>query len=93
MRNHYLGDFSLDFKRSVKKDTKKLPQSVLQLIQKKIIELKDNPFPPGSIQLSGYQGFYRIRISNYRVLYLVNQKKKMITIYQIRHRKKAYRNL
>ena len=55
--------------------------------------LSQNPYKASDIKkLKGnYLGYWRYRIGNYRVIYLVEEEKKNITIFLIAHRKEAYR--
>lgn len=43
-----------------------------------------------NIKLKGYNT-YRLRIGDYRKLYQIEDKKKEVTVYNIAHRKDAYR--
>jgi mRNA interferase RelE/StbE len=52
--------------------------------------LEENPLPKGVKKLSGIDA-YRIRVGDYRILYQINSKKKIIEIIAIAHRKDAYR--
>ncbi len=83
--------FEIEFKKSVSKDVRKLPQAVLIFIKKRILELSENPWPIYSKGLKGYPGYYRIRVSSYRVVYYVDMKRKLVVIIRIRHRKDVYR--
>jgi len=63
----------------------------LKKIQLAIDALSENPHPVGNKKLKGeYQNFYRIRIGDYRVLYSIKDKIKIIDIRQIGHRKDIY---
>jgi mRNA interferase RelE/StbE len=59
-------------------------------IKEAILNLKDNPRPYGAIKLTAEEG-YRIRIGDTRVLYKMDDKKKEIIIYRVKHRKDVYR--
>ncbi len=61
--------YEIVLKRSVLKDIRRIPASILQSIQQRIVALADNAFPPGMEPIEGYEHHYRIRIGNYRVLY------------------------
>ena len=74
---------------SAKKDLDEFPQKIVAQISKKILDLKQNPRPYGSIKLTDQQG-YRIRSGNYRILYRIDDQKKIIYIYRIKHRREAY---
>ena len=41
--------------------------------------------------LRGYKGGYRLRVGDYRVLFVRDEKKKSIKVYTIGHRKNVYR--
>ncbi len=85
--------YKIVFKRSVLKDIRSLPQSILQSIQQRILALSDNPIPSGAEPIAGYKNFYRIRIGTYRIVYEVSVTIRIITIVKIGHRKDVYRNL
>jgi mRNA interferase RelE/StbE len=55
----------------------------------KITSLQENPRPHGCLKLTAEQG-YRIRSGNYRILYRIDDKKKEVFVYRIKHRKEAY---
>jgi mRNA interferase RelE/StbE len=57
----------------------------------KIQALADNPRPQGSEKLAGFSDRYRIRQGNFRIVYLVDDDKHMVTIYKIGDRKDVYR--
>lgn len=78
---------------SVKKDIRKIPKKMLELIFDAIKKLEQEPFPSGATPIEGYKNHYRIRIGNYRVVYEVGVKIRIITIVRIRHRKDVYRGL
>jgi mRNA interferase RelE/StbE len=60
-------------------------------IVKRIHSLAEDPRPPGSEKLAGYDDQYRVRQGNYRIVYLIDDKRKEITIYRIGHRREVYR--
>lgn len=78
------------YSKSAEKDILALERSLGQRIFKKTALLKDYPFELGSQKLGGNKG-YRIRIGDYRVIYIVDKKNKTITIIKIGHRKEIYR--
>ena len=59
-------------------------------LYKKISALASNPRPPGSIKLKGYSDHWRIRVGNYRVVYILYDAAKEIHITRVAHRKEAY---
>ena len=75
---------------SARKDLDDLDKKVFIQIKNKIISLASNPRPSGSLKLTAEEG-YRIRSGNYRILYRIDDKNRMIYIYRIKHRKESYR--
>ena len=75
---------------SAKKDFDSLPKKIFTQIEKKVLSLKENPRSPGSLKLTGEEG-YRIRSGTYRILYRIDDAKKVVYIYRIKHRKESYR--
>jgi mRNA interferase RelE/StbE len=59
-------------------------------ITTKLSSLKDNPRPPGSLKLTAQEG-YRLRSGDYRIIYRIDDKEKIVFIYRIKHRKDVYR--
>jgi len=83
--------YKLTYKKSVKKELDAIPNSEFLKIDEAILSLKQEPFPyPQSKKLKG-EDRYRLRVGNYRVVYVVDEKLKTITIYRVRHRKEVYR--
>lgn len=60
---------------------------------KQLDALADNPFPRQAVKLEGGEGFYRIRVGDYRIVYGVDLAAKVITIHHDRHRRDVYRKL
>ncbi len=72
------------------KQYKKYPTSLQLLFQNTIAKLADTPFPTGYKKLAGRDG-YRIRYGDYRIIYKVDTKQKLITIIAIAHRREIYK--
>jgi mRNA interferase RelE/StbE len=88
-----MASYKVIFKPSFEKDLLSLPQSVVKRIFKRIDSLKEDPFPRQSIKLSGAEQLYRLRISDYRVIYGVDKDDRQVIIHYVRHRKDVYRHL
>lgn len=72
------------------KEIESLPNDIISHIIDTIGGLKSNPRPYGVKKLIGEIG-WRIRMRNYRILYTIDDKQKLITIYRVKHRREAYR--
>lgn len=85
--------YQIKFHKHVFKDLDKIPNEILEKINKALVELANNPFPWGFEKISTKQKAFRIRIGDWRVVYLVIPEERQIIIMRVRHRKDVYRNL
>lgn len=83
--------FRIEVKKSAQKELSQLPSNYKNKIIKAIDGLVLNPRPEGCKKLKGIEA-YRIRVSDYRVIYLIEDKIQLIEIQRIRHRKDAYKS-
>lgn len=78
-------------KNSAKKELDAIPADQFLKIDAATLALKTNPYPhPQSKKLKG-EDKRRLRVGDYRIVYAVDEKEKVITIYRVRHRKEVYR--
>jgi mRNA interferase RelE/StbE len=82
--------YSVTLKRSAEKELDSLPPKIHDKIIKSLLELKNTLFPRKAKKLQARDG-YRLRIGEYRVLYILHEKEKIIEIVSIGHRKEVYR--
>jgi mRNA interferase RelE/StbE len=83
--------YDICFKQQVKKDFKHIERQYAAAIVDKIKTLEKNPFPKNSRKLTGTEMSYRLRVGDYRIIYQVDVRQKLITIFYVRHRKDAYK--
>lgn len=83
-------EYNLIIKPSAKRDLNSLPDKEVEQIVRRIVQLINNPRPFGIQKLTDEEG-YRMRIGKYRVLFEIDDKKKNILIFRIKHRKEVYR--
>lgn len=77
--------------RSAEKDLEKLPANVVKRIFPALEKLSENPRPAGSKKLAGQnENLWRIRIGDYRLVYLIEDKIKVVEIRKAGHRKDIY---
>ena len=72
------------------KDLDRLDKNFFKQIKAKILALSSDPRPPNCLKLTAEEG-YRLRSGNYRILYRIDDKNKIICIYRVKHRKESYR--
>jgi len=82
--------YSLSIKPSAKKELLSLPNHILQKIDSVILSLQHTPRTPKTVKLEGYS-FYRVRVSDYRIIYSIDDRNKKVDVIKIGHRKEIYR--
>jgi len=82
--------YSLLILPRAQKELAKLPASEYERVRDAIRSLAEAPRPPGSLKLSGREG-WRIRVGDYRVLYDVDDKNQTVTVQHVGHRRDVYR--
>ncbi|MFB3924215.1 MAG: type II toxin-antitoxin system RelE/ParE family toxin [Terriglobia bacterium] len=75
----------------VVRDLKSLPEEVKERVEQSVGRLSENPRPHGSKKLAGFENEWRLRVGDYRVLYLINDESKQVVVARVAHRREAYR--
>ena len=83
--------YAITFARSARKELEALNRPLIARILKRIEALAEDPRPPGCRKLVGQANLWRVRIGDYRVIYEIDDGKKLVDINAIRHRSEAYR--
>lgn len=73
----------------IRKDLVKIPKPDVRKIMDRIKLLGQNPRPAWSKKLSGREE-YRVRQGNYRILYVIEDKIRVIQVTKVGHRRKIY---
>ncbi len=82
--------YQLELSRQASRQILKLPSDVRERINQAIALLGENPRHPGSKKLTDLEG-YRIRVGDYRILYVISDVTKVVTIYRTKGRGEVYR--
>ena len=82
--------YTIEYKKSVEKELRKLPSTQLKAIVAKIHALAINPHPEGSVKLRGSSDLFRIRHTDYRIIYQVQDHKLMLLVVKVGHRREVY---
>jgi mRNA interferase RelE/StbE len=85
-----VGDYRVEIKASARRELEALPDSVLGRVLTKVEALSHAPRPIGCKKLNGYTDLWRVRIGDWRVVYLVDDKTKFVSITRIAHRSEVY---
>jgi len=68
---------------------KKLQKRLFAVIQ----SLAAIPRPAGVKAITGRQGFFRVRVGDYRIIYLVKDEELLVLVVRVGHRKDIYETL
>jgi mRNA interferase RelE/StbE len=85
--------FEIVIKERALKQLSSIPKNFALKIDAIIQSLASDPYPHGNKKLQGYDNIYRIRYSDYRIIYAVENKKLLIEVIQIGDRKEIYKKL
>ena len=85
-----MAKYSLEIKQSAQKELDALDDALFTRIDRKILALADNPRPSGCKKLKGYKDQWRIRSGDWRVLYIIEDAAKLISVTRIAHRREVY---
>jgi mRNA interferase RelE/StbE len=85
-----VGKYAVELKPSARKEFEWLPAKVIERIFPKLEALEVEPRPAGCKKLKGGQQEWRIRIGDYRVVYLIDEVKLRVSVTRIRHRSEVY---
>ena len=83
--------YVLTIKREALKELKQLPRQISATITIEIEQLTVDPRPNGCLKLKGAkENLWRIRIGDYRVIYLIDDKVRIVNVRSIGNRKDVY---
>lgn len=84
--------FSIQLGPQPDKFIKKLDNQTKERIKNKLLRLSEDPFPSEVERVEGYKGekVFRVRIGDYRVLYLVQYESNQILVSRIDKRGRVY---
>jgi mRNA interferase RelE/StbE len=76
--------------KSVQKELDRLPDEIANRILTRLSGLQMSPRPPDVKKLKGREA-WRIRVSNYRVIYEIHDRALQIIVITVGHRREIYR--
>lgn len=85
--------YQIEFTKGATKQLNKLPNNIKERIDAKILDLALEPRPDGVKKLKGDENTYRIRVSDYRVIYEIYDDVLLISIVKLGHRSEIYKEL
>jgi mRNA interferase RelE/StbE len=85
-----VANYELVVRPSVYRDVKGIPPRELKRILERMEALRVDPHPANSVKLSGQES-YRIRQGNYRIIYEIEDARRVVVVSKVGHRREIYR--
>ncbi len=82
--------YTVFIERYAQKQIQKLDSKAIPIIKSAISGLADNPRPYGYKKLKGEEA-YRIRVSDYHIVYEINDDRIIVIVVSVGHRKNIYK--
>ena len=86
-----MAEYSVVLARSASKELRSLDLPVALRLLKRIEALVQNPRPTGVVKLEGATDLWRIRVGEWRIVYRVADRERLIDVVAVRHRRDAYK--
>lgn len=85
-----MNSYAVEVKSSARKELEALPDDVLARVIRKIDSLAQTPRSAGCKKLKGFKDQWRIRVGDWRVVYVIDDTAKLISITRVAHRREVY---
>ena len=85
-----MSNYSVEVKPPARKELEGLPDNVLARVVQRLESLGQAPRPSGCKKLKGYKDHWRIRVGDWRVVYIIDDAAKLISITRVAHRRDVY---
>lgn len=85
-----MAEYTVYILRRAQKELARSPEGAYESVRDAIRNLAQNCRPSGCLKLSA-RGGWRIRVGDYRVIYEIDDRQKIVTVLHIGHRRDIYR--
>ena len=83
--------YSVSITSSARRELSRIHGKDYVRIEAAIDALADDPRPTGCVKLAGDDNAWRIRVGDYRVVYEVHDKRLLVLVVRVGHRKDIYK--
>lgn len=83
--------YRLFLRPAAERDLRGLPRAILTRVERAIEKLLEEPRPAGCRKLSGFENEWRVRVGDYRILYIIDDAQREVRTARIAHRREVYR--
>jgi mRNA interferase RelE/StbE len=85
--------YTIDIRPRARRSLRQLDMPVRKAIGNAIDNLADEPRPPDVTPLKGHRPWLRTRVGDYRIVYTVDDRARVVTVAVVGHRRDVYRDL
>jgi mRNA interferase RelE/StbE len=82
--------YALELKPSARKELESLPNSVLARAMRKLESFQYKPRPSGCKKLRGYKDQWRVRVGDWRIVFIIDDAARLVSVTRIAHRREVY---
>jgi len=82
--------YALEIKPSARKELENLSDGLVARLALKIDGLATDPRPSGCRKLRGYKDLWRIRAGDFRIVYIIDDDRKVVSVTRVAHRREVY---
>ncbi|MDO8635921.1 MAG: type II toxin-antitoxin system RelE/ParE family toxin [Dehalococcoidia bacterium] len=82
--------YSVILTPAAQRDLKKLPSTLEKRAMAALDRLKKDPREPGVKKLKGQKNEWRVRVGDYRILFTIDDAKRVVQVYRIGPRSAVY---
>jgi mRNA interferase RelE/StbE len=83
--------YRIQIDRDAEKTLRRQGRTTKERLVKAILVLADNPHPPNSRKLEGYDDLFRLRVGDWRIIYQIIDDQLLILVLEIGSRGEIYR--
>ena len=85
--------YTIDIRPRARRSLKQLDSPIRKAVAQAIDGLAADPRPQGARALTGHRPYLRVRSGDYRVIYIVDDQTRVVTVAAVGHRREVYRDL
>jgi mRNA interferase RelE/StbE len=85
-----VNNYAIEVKPAARKELEALPDNILSRVIRKVGSLGHMPRPAGCKKLKGYKDQWRVRVGDWRVVYIIDDTAKLVSVTRIAHRREVY---
>ena len=85
-----MNSYAVEVKPSARKELESFPDTLLARVLGKRESLGVTPRPAGCRKLKGSKDQWRVRVGDWRVVYIIDDVAKLVSVTRIAHRREVY---